>query len=45
VPSFAALLARDSNLPKQFYRRSDSGVAAHGILAVGAGSAALIIVF
>jgi amino acid transporter len=44
VPALMSMLARDEFLPKQFYRRSDRRVAAHGIVTLGIGSAALILV-
>jgi amino acid transporter len=44
VPALMSMLAQDEFLPKQFYRRSDRRVAAHGIVTLGAGSAALIAV-
>jgi hypothetical protein len=42
VPALMSMLAQDEFLPKQFYRRSDRRVAAHGTVALGIGSAALI---
>jgi hypothetical protein len=42
VPALMSMLAQDEFLPKQFYRRSDRRVAAHGTIALGIGSAALI---
>jgi amino acid transporter len=42
VPSLMSMLAQDEFMPKQFYRRSDRRVAAHGIVTLGVGSAALI---
>ncbi|MDR2454743.1 MAG: amino acid permease [Bifidobacteriaceae bacterium] len=42
VPSLMSMLAQDEFMPKQFYRRSDRRVAAHGILTLGLGSMALI---
>jgi len=45
VPNLMSLLAHDAYLPKQFYRRGDRRVAAHGILTLGVGSALLIWLF
>jgi hypothetical protein len=45
VPALTALLAREEYLPKQFYRRSDRGVTAHGIVALALGALVLILVF
>ncbi|MDR2565532.1 MAG: APC family permease [Bifidobacteriaceae bacterium] len=42
VPALMSMLAQDEFLPKQFYRRSDRRVAAHGTVTLGVGSAALI---
>ncbi|MDR3359474.1 MAG: APC family permease, partial [Bifidobacteriaceae bacterium] len=42
VPALMSMLAQDEFMPKQFYRRSDRRVAAHGIVTLGVGSAALI---
>ncbi|MDR2374584.1 MAG: APC family permease [Bifidobacteriaceae bacterium] len=42
VPALMSMLAQDEFLPKQFYRRSDRRVAAHGIVTLGIGSSALI---
>jgi amino acid transporter len=44
VPALMSMLAEDEFLPKQFYRRSDRRVAAHGIVTLGVGSSALIMV-
>ncbi|MDR3107202.1 MAG: APC family permease [Bifidobacteriaceae bacterium] len=44
VPALMSMLAQDEFLPKQFYRRSDRRVAAHGIVTLGLGSSALIMV-
>jgi hypothetical protein len=42
VPTLMSMLAHDEFMPKQFYRRSDRRVAAHGIITLGLGSAVLI---
>jgi amino acid transporter len=42
VPALMSMLAQDEFLPKQFSRRADRRVAAHGIITLGIGSAALI---
>jgi amino acid transporter len=42
VPSLMSMLAQDGFMPKQFYRRSDRRVAAHGIVTLGLGSAVLV---
>jgi amino acid transporter len=42
VPALMSMLAQDEFLPKQFYRRSDRRVAAHGTISLAIGSAALI---
>jgi amino acid transporter len=42
VPALMSMLAQDEFLPKQFFRRSDRRVAAHGTVTLGIGSAALI---
>jgi amino acid transporter len=44
VPALMSMLAQDEFMPKQFYRRSDRRVAAHGIVTLGLGSIALIVV-
>jgi amino acid transporter len=42
VPALMSMLAHDEFMPKQFYRRSDRRVTAHGIITLAVGSAALI---
>jgi amino acid transporter len=42
VPALMSMLAQDGFMPKQFFRRSDRRVAAHGIVTLGLGSAGLI---
>jgi amino acid transporter len=42
VPALMSMLAQDEFMPKQFYRRSDRRVAAHGIVTLGAGSIGII---
>ncbi|MDR1799653.1 MAG: APC family permease [Bifidobacteriaceae bacterium] len=44
LPQVLSLVAHDELFPKQFYRRSDRRVAAHGIITVAAGSTALIVI-
>ena len=45
VPVLMSMLAHDAYLPKQFYRRGDRRVAAHGIVTLSFGSLALIWLF
>jgi len=45
VPGLMSMLAHDAYLPKQFYRRGDRRVTAHGIITLSVGSLALIWLF
>jgi amino acid transporter len=45
VPALMSLLAHDEFLPKQFYRRGDRRVAAHGIITLGIAAMVLIVLF